>query len=80
VLFYIVYTDSEVVLTKVEYESWRELQNDFCDYKASLGPWAEGQIVEFLGDEYPKIEPSAFEQVSRLKECGHNEIVLSFSE
>ena len=78
--FHIVFTDSEIILTKIEYESWRELQNDFCDYKTSLGPWSEEEITNYLQDQYPNIKPCAAEQVTKLKESGHNEIVLLFSE
>ena len=78
--FHIVFTVSEVILSKLEYESWRELQNDFHDYKASLGPWSEEEVIDYLMNEYPNIKPSALQQVTKLKESGHNEIVLSFSE
>ena len=55
-------------------------QNDFYDYKASLGPWAETEVIDYLDFEYPDLMPKASLQVQNLKSSGHNEIALSFCE
>ncbi|GAA0857212.1 hypothetical protein [Aliiglaciecola litoralis] len=73
---HIVITEKEVVLTKQEYQSFREIQNDFFDYVTSLGPWTAEEIVVYLETEYPKIAPSAKEQVEALIKSGHFEVIL----
>ncbi|WP_185969203.1 hypothetical protein [Aliiglaciecola sp. M165] len=75
---FIVYTKDEMILSKQEYESWREVQNDFCDYQTSLGPWEENEVIDYLEFDYPDLYPSASVQVNNLKASGHFEIVLSF--
>ena len=76
-LIHIIFTETEITLSKLEYESFREIQNDFCDYKASLGPWTETEVIDYLNFEYPDLTPKACVQVQKLKSSGHNEIALS---
>ncbi|MBC3767469.1 hypothetical protein [Neptunicella marina] len=73
---HIVITEKEVVLTKQDYQSFREIQNDFFDYVTSLGPWSSEEIVDYLEIEYPNITPSAKEQVDALIKSGHFEVAL----
>ena len=75
---FIVYTKDEMILSKREYECWREIQNDFYDYKTSLGPWEDDEVINYLESDYPDLYPSACDQVNNLKGSGHFEIVLSF--
>jgi len=77
---YIVFTDSEIVLTKQQYESWRELQNDFFNYKSSLGPWQENLVIDYLNSHYPDLSPSAQLQVTALITSGHFEVPLKMSQ
>jgi len=49
---HIVYCESRMLLDRGQYESWRDIQDAYQDYKASLGPWSEAEILEFLEDEY----------------------------
>lgn len=60
---HIVYTEDEMLLLKRSDLSWSELQALIPGYKASLGPWDQDEVVEYLGDEYPGLEPAASEQV-----------------
>jgi len=80
VLIHIVFTETAVILTKIEYKSFREIQNDFCDFKASLGPWTECEVFDYLNFEYSNLAPNARDQLKKLKSSGHNEIVLSFCD
>lgn len=64
---HIIYTESEIVLSKKDYASWQEVQQDFPDYKASLGPWLDNDVVEYLDAEYSNILPSAHTQVTALR-------------
>jgi len=75
---YIVITTSEVILTKIMYQSWHELRNDFVDYLSSVGPITEQEAVDYLDSEYPNLTPAPDEQIQRLKQSGHNEIALTF--
>lgn len=79
-LFHIIYTETKVILSKHQYESFREIQNDFSDFKASLGPWTELEVIDYLDFEYPNLEPNANEQLQKLKQRWRNEITLSFCE
>ncbi len=60
---HIVYTETNMLLSKHPYMSWRENQDEYENYKTSLGPWEHGEVIEYLADEYPNLSPSAQEQV-----------------
>jgi hypothetical protein len=49
---HIVYCESRMFLDRGRYGSWREIQDAYEDYKASLGPSSESEIVEFLEDDW----------------------------
>lgn len=63
-ILHIIYTEAEVILSKKSYGSWREIQDEYSDFKASLGPWPSEEVAEYLSQEYSKIEPSAVSQVA----------------
>lgn len=63
---HIIYTDLNVILSKKEYDNWIQIQEDFADYKASLGPWHVDEMIDFLNEEYGNLLPSASEQVNEL--------------
>jgi hypothetical protein len=60
---HVIYTEGAVLLSKRSDLSWSELQASIPGYKASLGPWDQTQVVEYLGDEYQGLEPAASKQV-----------------
>jgi hypothetical protein len=37
-----------MILDRRDYSSWRDIQDAYDDYMASLGPWSEAEIIEFL--------------------------------
>lgn len=49
---HIVYCERRVVLTKRRYSHWRQVQDAYDDYKASLGPWTEQDLIEFFEDDF----------------------------
>lgn len=63
---HIIYTDSNVVLSKKKYDEWIQIQEDFPDYKTSLGPWSLGEVIDYLDDEYDNLLPSASIQVNEF--------------
>lgn len=45
----LIYLDNGVVLTKKEYQDWREIQDEYWDhYKANLIPLTCENIIEFF--------------------------------
>jgi len=63
---HIIYTDSNVVLSKKKYGEWIQIQEEFPDYKASLGPWSLDEVIDYLDDEYDNLLPSASIQVNEF--------------
>ncbi|MCP4958744.1 MAG: hypothetical protein GY925_05670 [Actinomycetia bacterium] len=49
----VVYTSTGMCLSKKRYDSWRETQDDFADYKTSLGPHDINSLFEFLSLGFP---------------------------
>lgn len=49
---YIVYCEERMLLDKGPYADWRQIQDAYSDYKASLGPWSERDIIEFLNEDW----------------------------
>ena len=76
---HIIYTETEVLVSKRPYASWREIQDAYATYKTSLGPWEQGETVAFLDTEYPDISPSAHEQVRRLVEGSVETCIITFA-
>lgn len=65
-LLHIIYTETAMFLSKKAYPSWREIQDEFCDYKASFGPWEADVVTAYLKDDYPDLMPLAATQVAEL--------------
>lgn len=63
---HIIYLESQILLSKKRYTEWREIQDEFVDFKTSLGPWPVAEVLDFLRTEYPKIWPFTDEQVRRF--------------
>lgn len=63
---HLIYTDTNVVLSKKKYADWVQIQEDFPDYKTSLGPWSLDEMIDFLNEEYDNLLPSASAQVNEL--------------
>jgi len=55
-----------MLLSKKRYEGWREIQDEFADYKTSLGPWSAAEVWDFLRTEYPSHCPFTREQIERF--------------
>lgn len=60
---HIIYTETQVLLSKRAYASWTEIQDEYDTYKTSLGPWDEEDVIDFLAEEYTDIAPPARDQV-----------------
>lgn len=77
---FIIHTKSTMLLSKKEYESWKDIQDQYPDYMASLGPWTSEETIEYLAREYPDLEPSASVQVQLLLKGSDEFKELKFAE
>ena len=68
-LLTIVHTEYGMCLTTMEFADWREVQDAFSGYKASLGPWSVTEILEYLPIEYPTEQPFTAEAVRALADA-----------
>jgi hypothetical protein len=74
---HVIYTRSDrILLSRQQYESWKQIQDEIADYMASLGPWSPKQIVEYLDKEHLGLDPSADEQVRTFLTSGEPVVEL----
>lgn len=74
----IIYTEADMFLSKHPYAYWRSIQDAYPDYKTSLGPWDQDEVIAFLADDYPKIFPSSEEQVLTLLSSAEETKLVTF--
>ena len=77
---HIILTRKEVLISRKPYASWREIQDEYDDYMASLGPWDTATATSWLDEEYSGLSPSATDQIGTFlcsKQAVHT---LSFVE
>lgn len=77
-MLHIIYTEDAVLLSKRAWSSWREIQDAFLGYKASLGPWAAEETARFLQSEYSDLRPSADMQVRYLQANAEETVTVTF--
>ena len=63
ILLHIVYLESRMIISKKRYADWRQIQDEFADYKASLGPWPVAEVLDCLRTEYPSHCPFSRDQI-----------------
>jgi hypothetical protein len=49
---HIVYCHKRTLLDKWPYAGWREIQDAYEDYMASLGAWNEAEFIEFFAWDF----------------------------
>ena len=77
---HVIYTRSNVILlSRREYASWQQIQEDIADYMTSLGPWSAEQTVEYLREEHPDLSPDAAEQMRSFLSKGESTVSLRFA-
>jgi len=64
-----------MLLTKKQYASWRDIQDEYDNYMTSLGPWDVDSVLDFLRTEYPTNPPFTEQQVRQF--IASSEIVIS---
>lgn len=75
---HIIYTETDMLLSKARFDSWREIQDQYSDYKTSLGPWSPGAVIDYLAFDYPDLAPSAAKQVEALLAGENPTCVVTF--
>lgn len=75
---HIIYTDTDMLLSKARFGSWREIQDHYAGYKTSLGPWEPDVVIAYLSFDYPDLVPSAAFQVAALLASESSTCVLTF--
>ena len=76
---HIIYTETDMLLTKHRYASWRDIQDAYPAYKTSLGPWDHEEVIGFLVDDYSQVFPPAREQVLALLHSADETKPVTFS-
>jgi hypothetical protein len=74
---HIIYLESRMLLSKKRYSGWREIQDEFADYKTSLGPWPVAEVFNFLRTEYPESCPFSEQQVRTFLDSDDETIAAS---
>jgi len=74
----IIYLETEILLSKEAYKSWREIQDLYENYKTSLGPWSKDDVIDYLNDEYNSLDPSAKTQIDNLANSPMSTMRLTF--
>jgi len=75
---HIIFTKSAVLLSRKSYASWRQIQDDFEDYKASLAPRSPEDAIEWLGTEYSDLSPSASDQMRAFLSGSEDVVEVTF--
>jgi hypothetical protein len=76
---HIIFAGENVLISKKPYTSWREIQDEYEDYMASLGPWKAVTVVSWLDEEYSDLVPSAEAQVEAFLSSEEAARSLSFA-
>ena len=63
-MLYLIITQQALFLSSKHYGSWRDIQDEFEDYQASLGAWTAEEMINFLCDEYGSDIPNIDAQVN----------------
>lgn len=59
-VYHIVFLKRAMLVARRPGADWRALQDEFLDYKTSLGPWALAQVAAWLAEKYgPDAERAA---------------------
>jgi len=74
----IIYLETAMLISKKQYDSWREIQDEYPDFITSLGPWNEEDVASYLNSEYPRLNPSASEQAASLITGEYVSLTLNF--
>ena len=66
----LVYTRSAVLLARSAAGVSSGALSSLPDLLTTLGPWSAAEVVDYLGDEHPELEPGAATQVPAFLASG----------
>lgn len=75
---HIIYTENQIILSKEYFGLWRDIQEQYAAYTASLGPWDHEAVIEYLENDYSEFAPAAAAQVASLLRAETLTCVLTF--
>jgi hypothetical protein len=79
-LIHIIYTETEVLLSRQSFASWRDIQNAYASYMTSIGPRTIDELVDYLEQEHSHLLPSAKAQVESFLLGDCESYTLTFDE
>lgn len=74
----LVFIDDDILVSKKAYACWRDIQAQYDDFKASLGPWSNEDMINWLDEEYGGLFPTARQQVEQFLLSGEESRPLTF--
>ena len=75
---HLVYTRSAVLLAAPAADVPSGALSSLPDFLTTLGPWSAAEVVDYLGDEHPGLEPGAAAQVAAFLASGATLRALAF--
>ena len=48
----IIHTRDNIILSKKQYETWRDIQHEYNEYVTSLGPFTQEELFDYFEIEY----------------------------
>ncbi|WP_066631745.1 hypothetical protein [Labilibacter marinus] len=64
--FSLIFLSDKVLLSKKEYEDWREIQDCFFNYKASVDFETLEEVKEYIMIDYKVSEDKALQEIYKL--------------
>jgi len=77
-MLHLIHTHAAMLVSKRAWSSWQEIQDAHQGYMASLGPWSQCEMIDYLQDEYAQLCPSAEVQVAALMAGTCDTVELAF--
>jgi len=68
--------DSKVILSRKEYSDWKEVQNDFENYMASMDFETTENLIEYLSFDF-EMSPELISNVEKIKTTVLEQIELN---
>lgn len=62
----LIFVEDGILLSKKTCASWRDIQAQYANFTASLGPWRAEEMIGWLDDEYDDLFPTARQQVEQF--------------
>ena len=74
----LIFLKNSMLLSNKKYNHWREIQDEFEDYKASVNFKSLEDVVEYISFDYKKTKSFTEELVEPIKYIKNSFITLEF--